>query len=129
MPSHNLNILGEEICYNTTMKNAAKISRNLLLAGVALLAVSGCRPYMLYAVEPEGPAEYQLGWQDGCDTGLSADSPMFYKFMYGFKKRPEMGANDLYKQGWNEGFTYCRFSISATDKSADPAKGVFGVFQ
>lgn len=98
-----------------------------LLLGAALV-FSGCRPLSLQIIEPEGPAEYQLGWQDGCDTGLSADSPMFYKFMYGFKKRPEMGANDLYKQGWNEGFTYCRFSSGALSSSGDDwSKGPLGI--
>ena len=95
---------------------------------VSALLVSSCRPFSLYTIEPEGPAEYQLGWQDGCDSGMSAYSPLFYKLMYGFKKRPEMGANDLYKQGWNEGFTYCRFSLDAAEKGPDPAKGIFGVF-
>ena len=93
-----------------------KLSIALLLG--AAVAFSGCRPLSLQMIEPEGPAEYQLGWQDGCDTGLSADSAMFYKMMYGFKKRPEMGANDLYKQGWNEGFTYCRFTSGAINSSS-----------
>lgn len=101
----------------------------MTLIAAALLAFSGCRPLSLQMIEPEGPAEYQLGWQDGCDTGLSADSPMFYKLMYGFKKRPEMGANDLYKQGWNEGFTYCRFSSGAIDsRGGEAGKGIFGAF-
>ncbi len=100
----------------------------LVLLG-CLLAFSGCRPLSLYGIEVEGPAEYQLGWEDGCDSGLSADSPLFYKMMYGFKKRPEMGANDLYKQGWNEGFTYCRFTSGALDAQAPKAEhGIWGVF-
>ncbi len=103
-------------------------AKTMILLSILLVSAS-CRPLMLQAIEPEGPAEYQLGWQDGCDTGLSADSPMFYKLMYGFKKRPEMGANDLYKQGWNEGFTYCRFSSGAINSSGGEAgKGIFGVF-
>lgn len=32
------------------------------------------------------------------------------KMTFGFKKRPELGNNELYKQAWNEGFTYCRFT-------------------
>ncbi len=102
---------------------------SLLLITSSLLVSAGCRPLALYGIEPEGPAEYQLGWEDGCDTGLSADSPLFYKMMYGFKKRPEMGANDLYKQGWNEGFTYCRFSIGALERNPSAGKGIFGVFE
>jgi hypothetical protein len=107
-----------------------KSARSTLLLLTTALLLSNCRPLVLYGVDIEGPAEYQLGWEDGCDTGLSADSPMFYKMMYGFKKRPEMGANDLYKQGWNEGFSYCRFTSGALDAQAPKAgDGIFGVFK
>ena len=74
------------------------------------LAVSSCRPASLFMINPSGPKEYRLGWEDGCDTGLSAQGGPIYKMMFGFKKRPEMGSNELYKQAWNEGFTYCRFA-------------------
>jgi hypothetical protein len=83
------------------------------------MLLGGCRPTseMLYAA-PEGPADYQLGWQDGCDSGNSAQGNYLYKAIYGFKKRPEMAENDGYKSGWNDGFTYCRFSI-ASDQSGN----------
>lgn len=84
----------------------------VLVAISLLLLTASCRPMDLYYVEPSGPPEYQLGWQDGCDTGLSAEGGIMYKLMYGFRKRPEMGDNELYKSAWNEGFTYCRFSIA-----------------
>ncbi len=87
--------------------------RNIIVIILAATALSSCRPVDLWFVNPEGPPEYQLGWQDGCDTGLSAQGDYRYKAIYGFKKRPEMGENDLYKQGWNEGFTYCRFAMAA----------------
>ncbi len=93
-----------------TLNNAFKLM--LLLGSAATLAA--CRPPHLYFVEPSGPAEYQLGWQDGCDTGLSAQGGILFQSLYGFKKRPEMGNNELYKQAWNEGFTYCRFSYAST---------------
>lgn len=86
----------------------------LIIAGLfALLLASACRPLPLMFVGPEGPSEYRLGWEDGCDTGMSAEGSPIYKMMYGFKKRPELNDNDLYKLGWNEGFTYCRFSLSS----------------
>lgn len=88
------------------------------LLGIAF-AISGCRPGILYAVNPSGPPEYRLGWEDGCDTGLSAEGGPMYKMMFGFKKRPEMGNNELYKQAWNEGFTYCRFSAAGNNKFED----------
>lgn len=88
--------------------------RIFLLLASLILITGGCRPLWTLTVDPAGPPEYQLGWEDGCDSGLSAEGDWTYKVMYGFKKRPEMAANDQYKQGWNEGFTYCRFSYAAS---------------
>lgn len=97
------------------------MSKNLryTLIITSLLAAAGCRPMWLNTVDAPGPPEYQLGWEDGCDSGLSSQGDWYYKAMYGFKKRPEMAANDQYKQGWNEGFTYCRFSLA---QSQSPGK-------
>ncbi len=89
------------------------MNKKLTLVIMVTLLVASCRPTDLYYVEPTGPSEYRLGWQDGCDTGLSAMGGFVYKMLYGFKKRPEMGNNEMYKQAWNEGFTYCRFSYSS----------------
>lgn len=74
-----------------------------------VIGSAGCRPLETYFIKPAGPPEYQLGWQDGCDTGLSAYGTLSHRIAYGFNKRPEMGSSEQYKQGWNEGFTYCRF--------------------
>jgi hypothetical protein len=82
-------------------------------AVLAAGALASCRPFPILAVDPPGSSEYQLGWEDGCDSGISAEGGLMYKTLYGFKKRPEMSANDQYKQGWNEGFTYCRFSMAS----------------
>lgn len=82
-----------------------------LITVALVLALGACRPMWTLTVDPSGPPEYQLGWEDGCDTGMSAEGSYYYKLMYGFKKRTELAANDQYKQGWNEGFTYCRFAL------------------
>ncbi len=92
------------------MKRLLKNSLILLLAASAL---GSCRPVSTWFATPDGPPEYQLGWQDGCDTGLSAQGDYRYRAIYGFKKRQEMLENDLYKNGWNEGFTYCRYVIAS----------------
>lgn len=86
-----------------------------LILGALLL--SGCRPLSLYVDGPSGPPEYKLGWEDGCDTGLSVEGGMVGKAAFGFKKRPELGDNELYKTAWNEGFSYCRFSLDPVDKN------------
>jgi hypothetical protein len=72
---------------------------------------------VLWYSEPSGPPEYRLGWQDGCDTGLSQeDSGYIYRAIYGYKKRPEMADNDLYKSGWADGNSYCRATESSQQK-------------
>lgn len=79
------------------------------------VVLAGCRPITLMSVTPSGPPEYRLGWEDGCDSGVSAeDGSFFYKWTLGFKKRPEMAGEEQYKAGWNEGFSYCRFSYAST---------------
>lgn len=75
------------------------------IAACATLVLA-CRPLPYYIEKPEGPPDYQLGYQDGCDSKLS-QSPGFYKMVHGFKKRPEMIDNELYNQGWSNGFFYC----------------------
>lgn len=92
--------------------------KKLWLAALVVL-LPGCRPLLLQTIDPSGPPEYQLGWEDGCDSGMSAEGDWTYKIMYGFKKRAEMAANDQYKQGWNEGFTYCRFSLAQSKAPGD----------
>jgi hypothetical protein len=92
------------------------MKKALALIGIMVVA-SSCRPLMLNMVDSGGPPEYQLGWEDGCDSGLSAEGGWEYKMMYGFKKRHEMAANEQYKQGWNEGFTYCRFSLDSSKEA------------
>lgn len=97
--------------------------KKAIVAVGLLVMLGGCRPMWLQMVDAAGPPEYKLGWEDGCDSGLSAEGGWQYKMMYGFKKRPEMAANDQYKQGWNEGFTYCRFSLASSD-GKDTFEGV-----
>ena len=94
------------------------MKKYIIIMGLAF-ALGGCRPVWLSMVDPPGSPEYKLGWEDGCDSGLSAEGNWADKMMYGFKKRPEMAANDQYKQAWNEGFTYCRFSYASSKEQLD----------
>lgn len=84
------------------------------LALTFLIIASGCRPLVLGYSTPEGTPDYKLGWEDGCDTGLAAeDAGYLYRAVYGYKKRPELMENPQYKDGWGEGFQYCRFTEAA----------------
>lgn len=93
------------------------MKKALLLASMLAVTLGGCRPMSLYMTEPSGPPEYKLGWEDGCDTGLGSVAGIMNKFAFGFKKRPELADNELYKTAWNEGFSYCRWANDPTDKS------------
>ena len=88
--------------------------KKLVIAVLVLFMASSCRPLNLLAVQPAGPPEYRLGWEDGCDTGVSSVSGIFAKAVYGHRKRPEMSQSEFYNQGWSEGFHYCRFSVTET---------------
>lgn len=88
-----------------------EIPAALLVLGLLMAA---CRPLTVMAVSPSGPPEYQLGWEDGCDSALSAEGSWEYKVMYGYKKRHELAAHEQYKVAWNEGFAYCRFALSTS---------------
>src|ERR1700743_1978052 len=103
------------------------MKRNLIISSLLLLPC-GSRPMYLNTVDPPGPPEYQLGWEDGCDTGLGAEGEWYSKVLYGYKKRPEMVSNDQYKNGWNEGFTYCRFSLDTSQSRGDFKDIGFGGF-
>ncbi len=103
------------------MKQRTLILRTICLLGALILAAS-CRPSSTFYVEPNGPPEYQLGWQDGCDSGLSAGSTFLYKIMYGHKKRHEFAGNAMYQSGWSDASAYCRFALG-NSMSKDPIWG------
>lgn len=102
--------------------NTIKHSKmNMLLRYTSLacvaLVVTGCKPLPLYFEGPKtGPEEYRKGWDDGCDSGVAAGGTLWQKIMYNFSKDPNMLENAHYKQGWNEGFSYCRFYNASYDK-------------
>jgi hypothetical protein len=92
--------------------------KTTILLALAAFMVASCRPTSTYFVEPAGPKEYKLGWEDGCDTGTASVSPGIYKAYFGFKKRPEFLDNQLYNTGWNEGFSFCRFSLDQVGRGS-----------
>lgn len=96
-----------------------RLSSILLLTVIAL---SGCKPLQLYTNVPEGPDEYVHGYEDGCDTAVSVSGDFWHKMFYGLTKDPAMTDNNLYKQGWNEGFAFCRGYYSSLKSEG----GVFG---
>ena len=92
------------------------MKRKLTIALTLALLTTSCKPLPFYWITPEGPPEYVQGFEDGCDSGVAAAGGIWYKWIYKFKKDPTKLNNGLYKQGWNEGFSYCRFNLNSTQK-------------
>jgi hypothetical protein len=98
------------------MSKTFKIS--LLL--IFLFSLNACT-YSMSKLLPERPAdkfakdlesaspEFQQGWRDGCEVGMSAGSNTFYKMFYrnnvvdGYK----MTSSSEYKTAWGNSFWYC----------------------
>lgn len=81
----------------------------VLGAVLVITATAGCRPLPYYFETPQGPADYQLGWEDGCDSKLSQGDAV-YRITHGYKNRPEMMDNALYSSGWRNGWFYCTWT-------------------
>lgn len=77
------------------------------------------KPYSLDLTPPDGPPIYQQGWSDGCESGLSAYSGNFYKFMrvYDYKQDARLRTNKMYYQVWQDAYVYCAvFSMNITNE-------------
>lgn len=67
------------------------------------------KPYSLDLTPPEGPVEYEKGWTDGCESGMSAYSPVFYKFVrvFDLQMDTKLRNNKMYYQAWRDAYLYC----------------------
>jgi hypothetical protein len=79
-----------------------------------LILLSSCATSMLEVDRDVGsgqPPEYKIGYQNGCDSGVAAADNPYYRFkkdVYRYK------SDDLYKQGWDDGFNVCKGKYEAT---------------
>ncbi len=74
------------------------------------------KPYTLDLTPPEGPREYEQGWTEGCESGMSAYGNNFYKIfgVYELQMDPELRQNRMYYQAWKDAFVYCAIFWSTT---------------
>ena len=59
---------------------------------------------------PDGPPDFQYGWEGGCASGAMGRAGMFYHDtkVVGFRKDFEYAENHPdYEVGWQMGFWYC----------------------
>jgi hypothetical protein len=82
----------------------------LFLAGCGLKAADWVRPNdRLFSHMPSGgSAEYNQGWQDGCESGMTGHTNSFYQSFYRFKQDNKLLSNEVYYKSWTDANTYCR---------------------
>lgn len=96
--------------------------RNIAAYIVIILMLSGCAKFSaLHEVfkpwphglskTPEGTPEFQAGWTDGCESGLSVYGNDVYKAFYTFKQDVQLVDHPEYYRAWKDSYTYCRWYV------------------
>ena len=64
--------------------------------------------------------EHNLGWKDGCETGISSGSNTFYKMFYRSNKIDGYlsATSSDYRDAWDMAFWYCYRSTYIRQKSS-----------
>ncbi len=99
-----------------------------------LLLISGlisCRSILLDRPDKDNKKllakaspEFRQGWEDGCETGMSAGTNTFYKVFYHSNKADgyKMADSSEYKSAWGNAFWYCyRYDYIKTKSSIHSA--------
>ena len=82
-----------------------------LTIAMICLALTGCATANMRNPVANMPAVYQQGYFSGCDSGYVAAGHPYYRF----SKDPfKYSSDNLYKQGWDDGFAVCKGSYDQT---------------
>ena len=84
----------------------------LTVSLAAMVAISGCATKV--SETPAGPPGYQEGFAAGCDSGYVAAGHPYYRFR---KDPSRFAADEMYRQGWNDGFATCKGKYDAIGNS------------
>lgn len=101
--------------------------KKYLLIALTLLSTTSClkyyslsldRPLLVSTKAPEGPAEYKKGWEDGCNSSISAvNSPLFLSVGTApFTYDKNFENSTLYFKAWKYGYEHCGFSLRSLAK-------------
>lgn len=82
----------------------------VLLTSGALVACQTKIAQVDRMVGAHQPAEYKLGYAEGCDSGYVAAGNPYYRFS---KDVARFGTDPLYKSGWEDGFAVCKGSYDS----------------
>ncbi len=71
------------------------------------------KPLAVNTTPPPGPYNYQKGWKDGCETGISATNNSMQLILgtRQFTLDPQLRNDALYNKAWKYGFNHCGYSM------------------
>lgn len=83
-----------------------------------LCSLSACGNYLpkagaawhqdLFEDAPEGPEKFQLGWKDGCHSGISVTGNAHHKQFYHYRQNSALATNSEYYTGWKIAYDFCQ---------------------
>ncbi len=78
----------------------------------------GSKPYVIDTTPPEGPYNYQQGWSDGCESGISSTNSAFQLSIgsHQFVLHNELRNDKLYNQAWRYGFNHCGYAMKSLER-------------
>lgn len=84
---------------------------------ILVLLLASCATNMSMVDQEVGagqPQAYKQGYRDGCDSGYVASGHPYYRFS---KDVSLYGSDNLYKQGWDDGYGVCKGSYESIQRS------------
>jgi hypothetical protein len=71
------------------------------------------KPFTVNTTPPAGPHNYQQGWKDGCETGISSTNNATQLLLgtHRFTIDPGLRNDPLYNKAWRYGFNHCGYSM------------------
>ena len=97
--------------------NTNRLAVVVAICAVIMMALSGCAMDMNQVDREIGsgrPDGYRYGYADGCNSGNVAAGHPYYRFS---KDIQSYSSDDLYRQGWNDGFSTCKGKYEAIGRA------------
>ena len=96
--------------------NKSGISK--ILALMLLMSLTACGSYLpkagvfwqqdLFEDSPPGPEKFQLGWKDGCHSGISVTGNTNHRQFYHYKQDSALATDSEYYTGWKIAYDFCQ---------------------
>ena len=88
--------------------------KKIFICSLIVMSLSACQAVVDAQVEKQvgnQPAQYKKGFRAGCNSGYAAAGNPYNKFT----KNLNLYKNEeLYKNGWDDGFIFCKSSYEST---------------